>query len=517
MPKTKKEKTEKLNMASRPPVVTIMGHVDHGKTTLLDAIRQTNVVAHEAGGITQNITAYQVEILKESKSRESEANRGIPHEARDDLAENRKITFIDTPGHAAFSQMRSRGAKVADIVVLVVAADDGVMPQTKEAIKFIQEAAIPIIVAINKIDLPGANIEKVKKQLSKENVLVEGYGGDVVVVPVSAKCKTGLDDLLEMILLVTEMQDLKTCLDCLPTGVVIESHLDKRSGPTCTIVVKDGIFKIGQEVFIEGIKSKIRSLFTEGRKLNEAHPSQPVEISGLSKVPDVGAIVDTLAADLTIPEVAIEQPEEELAIKPAWQLQLTQEKPQGRIILKTDVSGSTEAILANLPPGIKVDRRQTGDINQSDILLARSVKALVIGFNVNLSKEVQQLANLEKVPVKIYHVIYELLDDLEQLVEDLKSPEITEEITGRCQIIAQFGEGAKRIAGCKVEVGSFVKGANIRLLRNDKEIGKAKIKTLKRLKEDVVKVTEGEEFGLVLDPQLDFILSDVIESVRIKK
>ncbi len=494
MVKRKTEKENQIKTVTRPPVVTIMGHVDHGKTTLLDAIRQTNVVATEAGGITQRISAYQIEVA------------------------GKKITFIDTPGHAAFSQMRSRGARVADIVILVVAAEDGVMPQTREAIQFIKEAKIPLIVAINKIDLPQANIEKVKKQLAKEDVLVEGFGGAVVVVPISAKKKEGLDDLLEMILLVAEMQDLRASPACPSVALVIESHLDKNRGPVATVIVKEGTLKVGQEVYIEDIKSKIRAMIDDqGKKTDTASPSQPVEILGLAKVPPMGAIMDTIPGDLTTRQVAVEIPQEELAEHSAWQLQLAKDVKEVRIILKTDVSGSAEAIVANLPKEVKVLYQETGDINQSDILLAKNQKALLIGFNVNVPKDVQKVAAAEKVGVKIYHVIYELLDEISQLAEAILVPTVTEEVTGRGRIIAQFGQGETRIAGCKIEEGFLARGATVRLLRDGQEISQAKIKTLKRLKENVPKVILGEECGLTFEPQLDFILSDIIESVRVKK
>ena len=281
---------------TRPPIVTILGHVDHGKTTLLDFIRKSSVASKEHGGITQHIGAYQVEIPEESKSRESEANRGIPRQARDDLAENRKITFIDTPGHVAFEKMRSRGAQVADIAILVIAADDGIMPQTTEAIHHIQSVKAPLIIAVNKIDLPQINLkvqlEKIKKQLSDQKVLVEEYGGDVPIIPLSAKTGEGVDKLLEMILLVSEMHELKGDPEANPAGVVIEANLDKFKGSIATLLIRNGTLKKGDQIMLSGVKSKIRGMFDfNGKALDSAGPSTPVEVLGLEAVPAVGAVL----------------------------------------------------------------------------------------------------------------------------------------------------------------------------------------------------------------------------------
>lgn len=467
----KSKKQKEIPVITRPPIVAVMGHVDHGKTSLLDAIRSTNVALREHGGITQGIGASQIEF------------------------QSKKITFIDTPGHAAFAKMRSRGASVTDIAILVVAANDGVMPQTIESIKYIKEAAVPMIVAINKIDLPDAMPEKVKKQLTKEDVLLEGYGGDVVAVEVSAKTKKGIDDLLEMILLVSQMQgvtgDPASPLD----AVVIESSIDRGRGPMASVIVKNGTLKVGTEVYAENIKAKVKALFNDkGTSIKQALPGDPVQIMGFEKVPEVGSKV---SANITSTEKASEAASS------------TDEKKLN-IVLKADVKGSLEAIIYSLPKDIKVLSSSVGDISESDILSAKSNKAIIVGFNVKIPKQVEKLAGTEKILVKTYTIIYELLDEIKDVMEALNKPVETEKILGTAEVIASFDGGEGKIAGVKVKSGRLARGDRVRIERNKENMGYTKIKSIKHLKEDIDKALIDTEAGLFFDPQLDFAPQDAI-------
>jgi len=471
----KSKKSEEKPIVQRPPIVAVMGHVDHGKTSLLDAIRQTNVASREHGGITQGVGASQIEF------------------------QGKKITFIDTPGHAAFAKMRSRGASATDIVVLVVAANDGVMPQTIESIKHIQEAKVPVIVAINKIDLPDAMPEKVKKQLSKEGILVEGMGGDVVVVEVSAKTKKGIDTLLEMILLMSQMQEIKGDPKDPFEGVVIESSVDKGRGPIASIIVKKGTLKVGDEIFAETIKCRVKAMFNgKGIGVKEALPSDPVLVMGFEKVPEVGTKVTTLKINLSEPaELPTGLPPQEDGRKL-------------KVILKADVKGSLEAITYSFPDGLRVLSTGLGDVSESDVLLAKSSKGIVVGFNVKVSHQAQKLAETEKVLVKTYNIIYELLDEIGDVMEALNKPIETEKILGTADVIASFDGGEGKIAGCKIKSGRFVRGDRVRIERSKENIGLSKIKHIKHLKEDIDKALIGTECGLFLDPQLDFAPGDAI-------
>ncbi len=487
---------DKKNLTSalpiRPPVVTILGHVDHGKTTLLDAIRTANVAVREHGGITQHIGAYQI------------------------IYKNSPITFIDTPGHAAFSAMRSRGARVADIIILVVAADDGVKPQTKEAIKIAKETKVPIIVAANKMDLPGANLEKLKQQLSQEGVLVEGYGGDVVILPISAKTKQGLDDLLGMIVLVAQMQELKADPKTTPSAVVIESRLDRNRGPVATVIVKEGTLKAGDRIEVEGITGKIKALIDDqGKNIKEAQPAKPVEILGLSQVPSVGTVIEEAKGVPAKRQVSIRR-------SPAYQMQTIDSLPtlltpvstdkKLSVVLKADVAGSLEAIVESIPKEIKIVSMATGNITPSDILQASSVGGLVIGFNVGFTTEAERLAVQEKVLVKTYQVIYELLEEIGEVSKSLSQQVGRGKISNRADIIAEFGSGKSRVAGCLVQEGSMKTGQTVNLVRDGQTIGQAKIVSLRRGKETVDQAPKGIECGMVIDPQLDFQVGDQIES-----
>lgn len=444
----------------RPPIVVILGHVDHGKTTLLDTLRKSNVAAKEAGGITQSTRAFQVN----------------------------DITFIDTPGHAAFSQMRSRGSVLADIAVLVVAADDGVMPQTKESLEAIKSANIPYIVAINKIDLPSADINRIKSQLAEEQVFVEGFGGQTPVVDISAKTGVGLPDLLEMLSLVASLNPPQADSAASPESIVLESHHDPKKGPLATVVVKNGTLSEGQLLY-SGLNQvgKARALSdTAGNRITSALPSTPVEIFGLSSVPPVGST-------LTSQPTSIISPLESKGM------------PAGRgdinIILKADVLGSLEAITNSLPGGINVISSTTGDISKSDILMSQTTSAKIIGFNVKIPSGVAKLAETEKIKVYTFNIIYELLE----AVEKLSTPQIKETIIGRAQILAEFKIEGQRVAGCKCLEGEIAKTNIIKI--GDKQ---TRVKSLKVGKTEVERVKSPQEFGAVFFPYLDFKVGDHI-------
>lgn len=476
----------------RPPIVTILGHVDHGKTSLLDFIRKSSVAAKEHGGITQAIGAYQVE-----------------HDGK-------LITFIDTPGHAAFEKMRSRGAKVADIAVLVVALDDGLMPQTLEAIKHIQEARVSMIVAVNKIDLSGVDknvqLNKIKKQLSDREITLEEYGGDVPLVPISAKTGEGVDELLETISLVAELHELKGDPSAAAAGVVIEANLDKFKGAIATILIRNGTLKKGDEVVLGGVKGKVRGMFDfSGKAVEEAGPSSSVEVLGLGEVPAVGAILGEEA-----------QIKEEVPVK-----SLVDRLKQGdtktlKVIIKADKQGSLEAIQASLEK-FNEERKVvdliftgTGQIGEENIKLAATVGAIVIGFNVKVSPTVQKMAENEHVLIRTYNIIYELLEDVEEVVNTLLEVGQLEEVLGKAEIIAQFPFGKnEQIAGCRMTEGIIAKGQKIRVVRKGELVGETKLKSLRKVKEEVNKVEKGNDCGMLFDPALDFQIGDTVESFRV--
>lgn len=478
---------------TRPPIVTILGHVDHGKTTLLDFIRKSSVASKEHGGITQHIGAYQIE-----------------HQGK-------VITFIDTPGHAAFEKMRSRGAKVADIAVLVVAADDGIMPQTDEAIKHIQAAKVPMIVAVNKVDLPGINIkvqlEKIKKQLSDKGVVVEEYGGDVPLVSLSAKSGENVDKLLEMISLVSEIHEIKGDAEAPAAGVVIEANLDKFKGAIATILVRNGSLKKGDQILVGGVKGKIRGMFDfNGKLVDQAGPSTPVEVLGLEVVPQVGAILGN-EAELSEGEEIVRSLVDKLKQGDTKTL---------KVIIKADKQGSLEAIEASLEKfnenGLVVDFifTGTGDIGEENIKLASSVGAIIIGFNVKVAPTASKMAETEHVLVRTYNIIYELLEDIEEVVNTLLEVGQLEEVMGRANIIAEFPYGKdERVAGCRVIEGEIAKGHKIRIIREGQNIGETKLKSLRKVKEEVNKVEKGNDCGMLFDPPVEFQIGDVVESFRV--
>lgn len=459
---------------TRPPIVSILGHVDHGKTTLLDKIRNTNITAREAGGITQSIGAWSVT-----------------------TSTGDTITFIDTPGHQAFHGMRLRGADVADIVILVVASDDGVMPQTKESIKFIKETKTPFIVAMTKSDAPGANPEKVKTQLLENEVFVEGYGGDTPIVQVSAKTGAGIDDLLEMISLVAGVNEIKGDKEGTLEAYIIESEMDARRGVVVSAVVKAGTLKTGTEIEAEGVLGRVRGLFDQNQKLQkEVLPGFPVQILGFSEVPEVGAIV-TEKGKTT-----------EMKVKK----RIIPKSEGFPIILKVDTSGSLEAILGQLADEVGVMHSGVGEITENDVETADTTKSIIVGFEVKVPKDVARRADEIGVKIYTYRIIYELLADVEKWRKE-KEEEGREKILGRAKILASFEHDDKsKIAGCRQEEGRLTKSDRIRIVRESQILGNVKLKALKKQKQDIDKVTQGEEFGILFEPQFDFQVGDVLES-----
>lgn len=474
----------KEKLQPRPPVVAILGHVDHGKTTLLSKIKEIDLTKGEHGGITQHIGAYQV------------------------TYKGRTITFIDTPGHAAFEKMRARGASVTDLVVLVVAADEGVKPQTKESLKHIKAAKVPYLVAINKIDLPNISVDKVKKDLAENGILVEGYGGDVVAVAVSAKTGKGLDELLEMILLLSEMADLRADPKGPLEAVVIESKLDRARGPVATLLVKNGTLHLREEIIAENVSAKVKAMFDEtGRLVKEAGPSKPVEVLGFKNLPPIGGVVKRTNGEIATLRT---QKKREEAIETSEDT----EKRKLKVILKADVAGTLEAILASFPEDVEVIYSGVGDITESDVLLASAAKSLLLGFNVHVPSQIKKLAQTEKVKIKTYSVIYELLEDIEKQVLKILEPTIDEEVLGQAEIVAEFEIKKERIAGCRVKEGRIAKSDKLHLKREKGIIGNCRIKSMKRGKESIDTAKKGEEFGAILTPTLDFKLGDMLVSFR---
>ncbi|OGY26598.1 MAG: translation initiation factor IF-2 [Candidatus Woykebacteria bacterium RBG_16_44_10] len=488
--KLENKQSIKQEIPGRPPVVAVLGHVDHGKTTLLDYIRKSHVAAKEAGGITQHIGAYQIDYQK------------------------RKITFIDTPGHEAFSAMRARGGQISDIVVLVIAADDGVMPQTRESIAHIKAAGVPFIVAINKMDLPGVSVDKVKKQLAEEDVLVEGYGGDVVTVLVSAKTGQGTDELLEMICLLADIAELKEEKNNPFSGVVIEARLDKSRGPSASLIVKEGVLRIGEPIATNSASGKTRSLTDSGgRPVREALPSTPVEVLGFTSVPKVGEVAKSGAP------VTAQQKKEKPA-RPSLQDKLA--KPaenEIRLILKADAAGSLEAITGAIErlkedtKEVKVYYEATGDISESDILLAASTGSLIIGFNVGIGAAAEKLASEEGVLIRKYQLIYELLEELEEGLEALKEKKVEEKIYGEAEVIDVFRMEDVKIAGCRVIDGRISKSDTIALKRGGKKLGESRVVSMKHRETNINQASVDEEFGVTFEKDLPFTKGDIIVAI----
>ena len=497
----------------RPPVVTIMGHVDHGKTTLLDSIRSTNVAEGEAGGITQHIGAYKVSI-----------------QDKDSPAYGRQIVFLDTPGHEAFTRMRSRGAKATDIVVLVVAADDGVMPQTLEAIDHAHAAEVPIIVAVNKIDKPGALPERVKKQLADRGLVPEDWGGKTVFVDVSAKQKTNLNLLMEMICLVADLQDLKALADRPATGVVLEAKLDRGRGPVATVLVQNGTLRTGGNFVVGNVYGKVRAMFDDrGNQLQEAPPSTPVEILGMEGLPQAGdqfLVVADRDKARGISDYR-EQKAREAQLAKSSRVSLEglaeQMKSSGvkelNIILKGDVQGSVEVLsdllskMSNDQVRLKVLRSGVGAITESDVLLASASNAIIIGFNVRPERKAQELAEQEKVDIRLHSIIYELQDEIKRAMSGLLEPTIKETHQGRAQVLETFRiPKVGTVAGCRVLDGLIKRDSEVRLLRDNVVIYKGKVASLRRFKDDASEVRNGMECGISIAGYGDVKVGDVIEA-----
>src|SRR5579883_1497971 len=497
----------------RPPIVTIMGHVDHGKTSLLDAIRHANVAAGEAGGITQHIGAYQVTAPNGSK-----------------------ITFIDTPGHAAFTAMRARGASITDIVVLVVAADDGVMPQTVEAISHARAANVPIIVAINKIDKPDANPERVATELLQHEVQTENFGGETLSVEVSATKQMNLDKLLEAIALQAELLDLKADPNRAAEGAVIEAKLDRGRGPVATVLVQRGTLHVGDIVVAGSEWGRVRALIDDkGENVQAAPPSMPVEVLGFSGAPEAGdrvAVVENEARAREITEYRERQKREKQAVRgaPARGLadMMSQLKTAGRkelpIVVKGDVQGSVEAIVAALEKlgndevGSRVIHSGVGGVTESDVTLAEASHAVIIGFNVRAHKEARDLAERDGVEIRYYNIIYNLVDDVKAAMSGLLAPTLREEMLGNAQILEIFAiSKVGNVAGCRVTDGVVQRGANVRLIRDNVVVHEGKLSTLKRFKDEVREVSAGQERGMAFENYQDMRAGDVIECYRVEE
>jgi translation initiation factor IF-2 len=502
-----------VEVVPRPPVVTIMGHVDHGKTTLLDAIRLTNVAGGEAGGITQHIGAYKVRIVDTASP-----------------AFGREIVFLDTPGHEAFTRMRSRGAKATDIVVLVVAADDGVMPQTLEAIDHAHAAEVPIIVAVNKIDKPEALPDRVKKQLADRGLMPEDWGGKTVFVDVSAKKKTNLNLLMEMIALVADLGELKATPERAATGVVLEAKLDRGRGPVATVLVQNGTLRAGDNFVVGNVYGKVRAMFDDrGAALQEAPPSTPVEILGMEGLPQAGdqfVVVADRDKARGISEYREQKAREAMLAKSsrvsleglAEQIKTAGTK-ELNIILKGDVQGSVEVLgdllakLSNEKVRLKVLRSGVGAITETDVLLASASNAIIIGFNVRPERKAQELAEQEEVDIRLHSNIYELQDEIKRAMTGLLEPTIKENYQGRAEVLETFRiPKVGTIAGCRVTDGLIKRDSEVRLLRDNVMVFKGKIGSLRRFKDDAKEVTNGMECGISISNYGDIKARDVIEA-----
>jgi translation initiation factor IF-2 len=498
----------------RSPVVTVMGHVDHGKTSLLDALRHANVVSGEAGGITQHIGAYQVTSPESGK----------------------KITFIDTPGHAAFTAMRARGAKVTDIVILVVAADDGVMPQTVEAINHAKAAKVPMIVAINKIDKPDAKPERVRTELLQYEVQVESLGGEVVDVEVSAKNKTNLDKLLEMIALQAELLDLKTNASRPAEGTVIEAKLDRGRGPVATVLVQRGTLRVGDIIVAGAEMGRVRALINDqGDTIEEAGPSVPVEVLGFNGPPEAGdrmAVVENEARARQVTSYRAHQKRENAAasvsgMRGSLEQMMSQLKTTGRkdfpLIVKADVQGSLEAILGSLEKlgteevAARILHAGVGGISESDVTLAEGFNAAIIGFNVRAHKEAAAAAKRNGIEIRYYNIIYDLVDDVKKAMSGLLAPTLRETMLGNALILEVFNiSKVGKVAGCRVTDGTVERGANVRLIRDNVVVHEGKLSTLKRFKDEVKEVASGQECGMAFENYGDMRVGDVIECYRVE-
>jgi len=495
----------------RPPIVTILGHVDHGKTTLLDAIRHTSVVDDEAGGITQHIGAYQVE------------------------HNDRLITFLDTPGHAAFTAMRARGAQGADIVVLVVAADDGVMPQTREAIAHTKAAQIPLIVALNKIDKPNADPERVNQQLAEIGLVPDEWDGDTIVVPLSAKRKEGLDDLMEAILLVADNSDIRANPQGRIIGTVIDAKVDRSRGVMATLLIQNGTLNVGNIVVAGTSHGRLRAMFDHlGHKVEDAEPSAPVAVMGLNDVPVAGDLFQVVESDKQAraltrerknnKKTAAESPRSAVTLEQLFEQFQAGDVRELRLIIKADVQGSLEPIKSSLDDlgtgeiSINILHQGTGNIGKNDVMLAAASKAIVIGFNVEADSAAQRLADTEGVSIRIYNIIYRVVEDIEMALKGMLEPEMKETVIGRAEVRATFRiRKIGRVAGCYVVKGELRRNAKVRLLRGDEVIYDGDVSSLKHIQDDVTEVRTGFECGITFKKFNDFDEGDIIESYIVEE
>lgn len=495
------------NLQTRPPVVTVLGHVDHGKTTLLDSIRHTQVVKGESGGITQHIGAYQV------------------------FLDDRPITFLDTPGHAAFTAMRARGTQVTDLAILVVAADDGVMPQTREAVEHARAAQVPILVALNKIDKNNANPDRVKQELAEIGLLVEEWGGDTVCVPLSALRNQGIDDLLENILLITEVSDLKANPNRPAQGVVIEGRLDKRRGVIATLLVQNGRLKAGDFIVVGSQYGRIRAMFNDkGKKIKEAGLSVPASVMGLSEVPEAGDFFEVVANEKAARAIVQERVEadernrQSVERRPVSLEEFFRQRGESgdqtlRLIVKADVQGSLEPIVNSLKDlaannlKVKILLEGTGGISESDVNLAVASQAIVVGFHVGVDPAAERLAEAEGVDIRLYEIIYKLIEDIEKALKGLLEPEYADKTIGQAEVRAVFKIPKRgNIAGCYVLDGHITRNSFIRVRRNGNVLHEGKVSSLKRFTEDVRDVASGFECGIGVDGFNDFEERDILEA-----
>jgi translation initiation factor IF-2 len=498
------------DLLPRPPVITVMGHVDHGKTSLLDAIRKTRVTAGEAGGITQHIGAYQVE------------------------ADGHKVTFLDTPGHEAFTSMRARGAKVTDIAILVVAADDGVMPQTKEAVDHARAAGVPIVVALNKMDREDANPDRVKQQLAEIGVVVEDYGGDVVLVPVSARNGQGIDTLLEMILFVAEMGDFRANPNRAATGAVIEAKLDKARGPVATVLVEKGTLHVGDVIVAGAASGRVKALFNDkGKRIRQAEPATPSEVLGLDTVPQAGDQVQTVADERTARAIAQSNRRamdaagtvtRESTLDAIMEGIRTGSLKDLNVIIKADVRGSLEAVtssIQNLAEQEQIQREvrtkiihaDAGNVTESDVMLAAASRAIIIAFNVRVEPGARRAADAQGVQIRSYDVIYHMTDEIERILSGMLEPEMREVALGEAEVRQVFKIGRTRaVAGCYVTSGSIPRNAQVRVRRGGELVTEGRLESLRRFKDDVREVQAGYECGIGIAGFADFQEGDTIEA-----
>ena len=506
--KADKKSDKNDNLKSRPPIVTVMGHVDHGKTTLLDYIRKTHVTEKEAGGITQHIGASRVNY------------------------NGNTIVFLDTPGHEAFTAMRARGAQVTDIAILVVAADDGIMPQTIEAIHHAQAAKVPIVVAVNKVDKPAAKPERVRQQLSDYGLIPEEWGGDTIMVDVAAKVGTNVDQLLEMLLLVAEMQELKADPAAKPEGTVIEANLDKGKGPVATVIVQNGTLRRGSIIHTQTAWGKIRAMIDdEGRNVNEAGPSMPVEVLGLESVPQPGEKFNTLASEREARDIMAQNEAERreqdqnkakrLTLEELYDKMQGEEAPQLNIVLKCDVQGSLEAFHSSIMKmstdavSVNIVHEGVGRISESDVMLATASNAIIVGFNVRPDSNAKKIAENEGVQIRLYQVIYDMLDDVKAAMEGMLAPELREHTLGQAEIREIFRvPKVGSIAGCHVTDG-LVRRGKVRLIRDGVVYWSGELASLKHFKDDAREIKSGNDCGLSFEKFQDFRVGDVIESYEI--